>query len=146
MPGKVNPVIPELMNQICYQVMGYDAVVSMVAESSELELCMGEPLIAYDLLHGMMILKNGLLTLVARCIDGLTANREVCEGYVQTSIGLVTALVPVIGYEQSAAIAKEALKTGTSVFELVLAKGLLSREQLDQVLRPENMTDPREIH
>ncbi len=145
MPGKVNPVIPELVNQICYQVMGYDAVVSMAAEASELELCMAEPIIAYDLLHGMMILKNGCVTLASRCISGIEANRDICRGYVEKSIGLVTALVPVIGYETSAAIAKEALKTGGSVYELVLAKGLLSKEQLDEMLRPENMTDPREI-
>lgn len=145
MPGKVNPVIPELINQICYQVMGYDAVVSMAAEASELELCMAEPVIAYDLLHGMMILKNGCVTLAARCVTGIEANRDVCRAYVENSIGLVTALVPVIGYEQSANIAKEALKTGGSVYELVMAKGLLSREELDDLLRPENMTDPREI-
>jgi aspartate ammonia-lyase len=145
MPGKVNPVIPELVNQICYQVMGYDAVVSMAAESSELELCMAEPIIAYDLLHGMMILKNGCVTLAARCISGIEANREICRGYVEKSIGLVTALVPVIGYEQSAAIAKEALKGGGSVYDLVLEKGVLSKDQLDDILRPENMTDPREI-
>jgi aspartate ammonia-lyase len=145
MPGKVNPVIPELVNQICYQVMGYDAVVSMAAEASELELCMAEPIIAYDLLHGMMILKNGCVTLVSRCITGIEANRDICRGYVEQSIGLVTALVPVIGYEASAAIAKEALKTGGSVYELVLSKGLLSKEELDDMLRPENMTDPREI-
>jgi aspartate ammonia-lyase len=145
MPGKVNPVIPELVNQICYQVMGYDAVVSMAAEASELELCMAEPIIAYDLLHGMMILKNGCITLAARCIGGIEANREICRGYVERSIGLVTALVPVIGYEQSAAIAKEALQGGGSVYELVLAKGVLSKERLDDILQPENMTDPREI-
>ncbi len=145
MPGKVNPVIPELVNQICYQVMGYDAVVSMAAESSELELCMAEPIIAYDLLHGMMILKNGCVTLTARCVSGIEANEKVCRDYVENSIGLVTALVPVIGYEQSAAIAKEALKTGGSVYSLVLEKGLLSKDQLDDMLSPENMTDPREI-
>ncbi len=145
MPGKVNPVIPELVNQICYQVMGYDAVVSMAAEASELELCMAEPIIAYDLLHGMMILKNACVTLASRCVVGIQANRDVCRGYVENSIGLVTALVPVIGYEPSAAIAKEALKTGGSVYELVLEKGLLSQAQLDDMLRPENMTDPREI-
>ena len=145
MPGKVNPVIPELVSQICYQVMGYDAVVSMAAEAGELELCMAEPIIAYDLLHGMMILKNACVTLAARCINGIEANREVCRGYVENSIGLVTAMVPVIGYEQSAAIAKEALKTGGSVYQLILDKGLLSKEQLDNMLKPENMTDPREI-
>ena len=145
MPGKVNPVIPEVVSQVCYQVMGYDAVVAMAAEASELELCMAEPVIAYDLLHGMMILKNACVTLVARCIDGLTANRAVCWRYVENSIGLVTAMVPVLGYEQSAAIAKEALHTGGNVYNLILEKGLLSKEQLDDLLRPENMTDPREI-
>jgi aspartate ammonia-lyase len=145
MPGKVNPVIPELVNQICYQVIGYDAVVSMAAEASELELCMAEPIIAYDLLHGMLILKNACITLTSRCIVGIEANREVCRSYVENSIGLVTALVPVIGYEKSAAIAKEALKTGGSVYHLVLEKGWLTQEQLDDMLRPENMTDPREI-
>ncbi|MEZ7196073.1 aspartate ammonia-lyase [Pseudodesulfovibrio karagichevae] len=145
MPGKVNPVLPEVMNQICYQVMGYDTVVSMAAESSELELCMAEPIIAYDLLHGMMILKNGCISLVERCISGIEANRDVCRSYVQSSIGLVTALVPVIGYEQSAAIAKEALGTGASVYDIVLAKGTLTKEELDEILLPENMTDPRRI-
>lgn len=145
MPGKVNPVIPELVNQVCYQVIGYDAVVSMAAEASELELCMAEPIIAYDLLHGMLILKNACITLTSRCIVGIEANREVCRNYVENSIGLVTALVPVIGYEKSAAIAKEALKTGGSVYHLVLEKGWLTQERLDDMLRPENMTDPREI-
>ena len=145
MPGKVNPVIPELVNQVCYQIIGYDAVVSMAAEASELELCMAEPIIAYDLLHGMMILKNACITLVSRCIVDIEANREVCRQYVENSIGLVTALNPVLGYEKSAAIAKEALKTGGSVYELVLEKGWLKKEELDDMLRPENMTDPREI-
>jgi len=145
MPGKVNPVIPELVNQVCYQVIGYDAVVSMAAEASELELCMAEPIIAYDLLHGMTLLRNACVTLTARCIAGIEANRDVCRGYVENSIGLVTALVPIIGYEKSAAIAKEALKTGGSVYKLVLEHGLLKQDELDDMLRPENMTDPREI-
>ena len=122
MPGKVNPVIPELVNQVCYQVMGYDAVVSMAAEASELELCMAEPIIAYDLLHGIMILKNACISLSSRCVVGIEANRDICRNYVERSIGLVTALVPVIGYENSAAIAKEALKGGGGVYELVLEK------------------------
>ncbi|MGD8252611.1 MAG: aspartate ammonia-lyase, partial [Desulfobacterales bacterium] len=110
MPGKVNPVIPEMVNQICYQIIGYDAIVSMAAEASELELNMAEPIMAYDLLHGMMILKNACITLNSRCISGIEANREICRRYVENSIGLVTALNPVLGYEKSAAIAKEALK------------------------------------
>ncbi|MBC2736372.1 MAG: aspartate ammonia-lyase [Desulfobacteraceae bacterium] len=145
MPGKVNPVMPELVNQICYQIIGYDAVVSMAAEASELELNMAEPVMAYDLLHGLMILKNACITLTSRCISGITANRDVCRGYVERSIGLVTALNPVLGYERSASIAKEALKTGGNVYDLVLEKGWLSKEQLDEMLKPENMTDPRQI-
>lgn len=145
MPGKVNPVIPEMVNQVCYQVVGYDSVVSMAAEASELELCMAEPLIAYDLLHGMMILKNACISLASRCIVGIQANRDICRRYVENSIGLVTALVPVIGYETSAAVAKEALQTGGSVYELVLKHALLSKEELDDMLRPESMTDPRRI-
>jgi aspartate ammonia-lyase len=145
MPGKVNPVIPELVNQVCYQIMVDDTVVSMAAKASELELCMAEPIIAYDLLQGMLILKNACITLVSRCIVDIEANREVCRQYVENSIGLVTALNPVLGYEKSASIAKEALKTGGSVYELVLEKGWLKKDELDEMLRPENMTDPREI-
>jgi aspartate ammonia-lyase len=140
-PGKVNPVIPELVNQI----IGYDTVISLAAEASELELNMAEPIIACDLLHGMMILKNACITLTSRCIAGITANGERCRNYVESSIGLVTALNPVLGYEKSAAIAKEALKTGGKVYDLVLEKKWLAKAQLDDLLRPENMTDPREI-
>ena len=145
MPGKVNPVIPELVSQVCFQIIGYDVTISMASEASELELNMAEPIIAYDLLHGLMILKNACVTLVARCITGITANEARCRSYVQNSIGLVTALNPVLGYERSAAIAKEALATGGSVYELVLQKQWLTKETLDDLLRPENMTDPRQL-
>jgi aspartate ammonia-lyase len=145
MPGKVNPVIPELVSQICYQIIGYDVTIAMASEASELELNMAEPIIAYDLLHGLMILKNACITLAARCIAGITANEERCRHFVQNSIGLVTALNPVIGYEKSAAIAKEALKSGGSVYDLVLQKGWLTKEKLDYLLSPANMTDPRQL-
>jgi aspartate ammonia-lyase len=145
MPGKVNPVIPELVSQICYQIIGYDVTISMASEASELELNMAEPIIAYDLLHGLMILKNACVTLVARCISGIKANEDRCRQYVQNSIGLVTALNPVIGYERSASIAKEALQTGGSVYDLVLQKGWLTKERLDDLLSPANMTDPRQL-
>lgn len=145
MPGKVNPVIPELVSQICFQIIGYDVTISMASEASELELNMAEPIIAYDLLHGLMILKNACVTLVARCINGIKANEERCKSYVQNSIGLVTALNPVIGYEKSAAIAKEALATGGSVYDLVLQKGWLSKEKLDDLLSPSKMCDPRQL-
>jgi aspartate ammonia-lyase len=145
MPGKVNPVIPEVVSQICYQIIGYDVTIAMASEASELELNMAEPIIAYDLLHGLMILKNACVTLVARCINGITANAERCEQYVKNSIGIVTALNPVIGYEKSASIAKEALATGGSVYDLVLQKGWLTKEKLDDILSPANMTDPRQL-
>jgi aspartate ammonia-lyase len=145
MPGKVNPVIPEVVSQICFQIIGYDVTIAMASEASELELNMAEPIIAYDLLHGLMILKNACITLATRCISGITANEQRCMHYVQHSIGLVTALNPVIGYEKSAAIAKEALASGGSVYDLVLQKGWLTKEKLDDLLSPSNMTDPRQI-
>jgi aspartate ammonia-lyase len=145
MPGKVNPVIPELVNQVCYQIIGYDVTISMACEASELELNMAEPIIAHDLLHGLLILKNACITLTARCVVGITANEDVCRRFVENSIGLVTALNPILGYEQSASIAKEALATGASVYDLVLKKGWLTKAQLDDVLNPSQMTDPRQL-
>jgi aspartate ammonia-lyase len=145
MPGKVNPVIPEVVSQICYQIIGADVTVSMASEASELELNMAEPVIAFNLLFGLTLLRNAAIILHSRCIAGIEANRERCLEYVRNSIGLVTALVPVLGYERSAAIAKEALKTGGSVYDLVLQKGWLTQEKLDDFLKPENMTHPRKL-
>jgi len=142
MPGKVNPVLPEVVNQICYQIIGSDTTVSLAAEASEFELNMAEPIIAYNLLGSLMLLKNAAIVLATRCVDGITANREKCANYVRNSIGIVTALNPVLGYERSAAIAKEALKSGRGVYELVLEKGWLSRADLDELLSPEKMANP----
>jgi aspartate ammonia-lyase len=143
MPGKVNPVVPEVVSQICFQIIGNDVTVSMASEASELELNMAEPIIAFNLFFGLTLLRNAAIVLASRCIAGIEPNRERCREYVQNSIGLVTALNPVLGYEKSAAIAKEALKTGGSVYDLVIAKGWLTREKLDELLKPENMTHPR---
>jgi aspartate ammonia-lyase len=143
MPGKVNPVIPEVVNQVCFQIIGNDVTISMAAEASEFELNMAEPIIAFNLFFGLTLLKNAAVVLASRCIAGIEPNRERCLEYVQNSIGLVTALNPVLGYEKSAQIAKEALKTGASVYDLVIAKGWLSKERLDELLKPENMTNPR---
>ena len=143
MPGKVNPVMPEVVSQVCFQLVGYDATITMAAESGQLELNMAEPIIAYDLMHGLMILKNACITLTARCIVGIEADREVCRSYVERSIGVVTALNPVLGYERSVAIATEALATGRAVTDLVLERGWLDRAQLDDLLAPEAMADPR---
>ncbi|HWB04670.1 MAG TPA: aspartate ammonia-lyase [Verrucomicrobiales bacterium] len=145
MPGKVNPVIPEVVSQICYQIIGADVTVSMAAEASELELNMAEPVIAFNLLFGLTLLRNAAIILHSRCIAGIEANKERCMEYVRNSIGLVTALNPVLGYEKSAMIAREALKTGGSVCDLVLQKGWLTRERLDDLLKPETMTNPRKV-
>jgi aspartate ammonia-lyase len=143
MPGKVNPVIPEVVSQICFQIIGNDVTVSMAAEASELELNMAEPIIAFNLFFGLTLLRNAAIVLASRCIAGIQPNRERCREFVQNSIGLVTALNPVLGYEKSAAIAKESLATNASVYELVIAKGWLTKEKLDDLLEPEQMTHPR---
>lgn len=142
MPGKVNPVLPEVVNQICYQIIGSDLTVSMAAEASEFELNMAEPIMAYNLLSSLMLLKNAAISLATRCVNGITANRERCAEYVKNSIGIVTALNPVLGYERSASIAKEALVTGRSVYDLILEKEWLSKTQLEYLLRPEKMANP----
>lgn len=143
MPGKVNPVVPEVVSQICFQIIGNDVTVAMASEASELELNMAEPIIAFNLFFGLTLLRNAAIVLATRCIAGIEPNRERCREYVQNSIGLVTALNPVLGYEKSAAIAKEALKTGGSVYDLVIARGWLTKEKLDELLKPEKMTHPR---
>src|SRR5262249_19468099 len=112
---------------------------------SELELNMAEPIIAFNLLFGLTLLRNAAIILNSRCVIGIKANRERCLTYVQNSIGLVTALNPVLGYEKSAAIAKEALVANRSVYELVLEKKLLTKAELDDILKPENMTHPRKL-
>ncbi len=142
MPGKVNPVIPEVVNQICFQVIGNDVAVTLAAEAGQLELNVMEPVIFYNLHRSLDMLTNGCRVLATKCIAGITANREVCRRYVEQSIGLVTALNPLIGYEKSAEIAKEALATGRGVVELVVEKGLLTRAQVEEILKPENMTRP----
>jgi aspartate ammonia-lyase len=143
MPGKVNPVIPEVMNQIAFEVIGNDVTVSFAAEAGQLQLNAFEPIIAHSLFESLKHLRRGVVTLTERCVRGITANRERLRAMVENSIGLVTALNPLIGYANATAIAQEALATGASVYDLVLAKGLLSKETLDDVLRPETLTRPR---
>ncbi|WP_461211280.1 aspartate ammonia-lyase [Desulfocurvus sp. DL9XJH121] len=139
MPGKVNPVIPEVVNQIAYQVAGTDFTITMASENGQLELNVMEPIMAYNLLNSIRLLKRACLTLKEKCIVGITANRDVCRAQVESSIGLVTALNPVLGYEQASAIAKEALESGASIYDLVLQKNLLSKEDLERILSPESM-------
>jgi aspartate ammonia-lyase len=145
MPGKVNPVIPEVVNQICFQVVGNDLTLTMAAEAGQLQLNVFEPVIAFNLFQSMDMLTRGAVVLRARCVVGITANRERLQQMVHDSIGLVTALVPYIGYEKSSAVAKEALLSGRGVYELVREKGWLSQERLDEILTPEAMTRPRAL-
>lgn len=145
MPGKVNPVIPEVVNQIAFRVIGNDLTVTLAAEAGQLELNVMEPVIVYSLFESIEMLKNGMETLLVRCIRGITANEKHCRDYVENSIGLVTALNPYIGYEASTLVAKEALESGRSVYELVLEKELMSKAELEEVLKPENMIQPVKI-
>ena len=143
MPGKVNPIIPEVVNQVAFEVIGNDLTITLAAEAGQLELNVMEPVIAYNLFTSLDLLGRACRTLTERCINGITANRDVCRRMVERSIGLVTALNPYIGYEKSTEIADLALATGGSVYEIVLEKGYLSKEALDEILLPENMTRPR---
>jgi aspartate ammonia-lyase len=146
MPGKVNPIIPEVVNQVAFEVIGNDITVTLAAEAGQLELNVMEPVIAYNLFTSLDMLGRACRTLADRCVDGITANRDVCRRMVENSIGLVTALNPYIGYEKSTQVAGEALQSGRSVYEIVLEKEYLSKQQLDDILSPENMTRPRYIH
>lgn len=142
MPGKVNPVIPEVVNQIAFKVIGNDLTVTLAAEAGQLQLNVMEPVIAQSIFESIQMLIGGMRTLKYRCIDGITANPEVCRAQVERSIGLVTALNPILGYEKSSKLAKEALETGESVYDLVLKNNLMTKERLEEILKPENMIKP----
>ena len=133
MPGKVNPVIPEVVSQVAFDIIGKDVTITMAAEA------VMEPIIAFSLSNGIHRLRQAMRTLQDRCVSGITANKERCRSMVENSIGIITALNPYLGYETSASIAKEALETGGSVIDIVLARNLLSREKLDDILAPEHM-------
>jgi aspartate ammonia-lyase len=143
MPGKVNPVIPEVVNQIAFEVIGNDVTVSFAAEAGQLHAF--EPIIAHSLFKSITHLRNGCLTLAERCVKGITANRERLRDSVEHSIGIVTALNPYIGYTNATEVAQEALATGKSVYSLVLEKKLLSKKELDAILQPEVLTKPRPL-
>ncbi|MES9997109.1 aspartate ammonia-lyase [Desulfovibrio aminophilus] len=145
MPGKVNPVIPEVVNQVAFDIIGKDVTVTLAAEHGQLELNVMEPVIVNCLFQGIDMLRQACRVLRDRCVDGITANRDDCRRMVENSIGIITALNPLIGYEKSAAVAREALETGASVYDLVLKYKLLSKEKMDEVLSPENMMRPRFI-
>ncbi|KPL14755.1 MAG: aspartate ammonia-lyase [Bacteroides sp. SM23_62] len=143
MPGKVNPVIAEVVNQVAYKVIGNDLTVTLAAEAGQLELNVMEPVIAQSIFESIEMLKNGMNTLTYRCIQGITANEVHCRSMVENSIAVVTALNPVLGYEVSSQLAKEALEQDRGVYELVLEKQLLSKDELDELLKPEKMIEPR---
>jgi len=145
MPGKVNPVIPEVVNQVAFEVIGNDVTISFAAEAGQLQLNAFEPIIAHSLFESVNHLRHACLTLTERCVKGITANREHLRRSVENSIGVVTALNPYIGYANATVVAQEALVTGRSVYDLVLEKGLLSKEKLDEILQPEVLTKPRLI-
>lgn len=139
MPGKVNPVIPEVVNQVCFKVYGNDLTVTFAAEAGQLQLNVMEPVLCQSIIESIVFLERALDTLREKCIVGIIANREVCLNMVKNSIGIVTALNPHIGYKNSTKIAKEALETGKSVYDLVLEHKLLSQDKLDEILDPKNM-------
>jgi aspartate ammonia-lyase len=145
LPGKVNPVIPEVVNQIAFEVIGNDITVSFAAEAGQLQLNAFEPVIAHSLFKSITHLRNGCLTLAERCVKGITANRARLRASVEHSIGIVTALNPYIGYDNATEIAQQALATGKSVYDLVLERKLLSKEELDALLRPDGLTKPRPL-
>ncbi|WP_042702453.1 aspartate ammonia-lyase [Azospirillum sp. B506] len=143
MPGKVNPVIPEVVNQIAFEVIGNDMTVTFAAEAGQLQLNAFEPIIAHSLFKSITHLRQGCLVLADRCVDGISANRDHLEASVRNSIGIVTALNPYIGYANATEVAAEAHRTGKGVAELVEARGLMTAAALAEVLRPEVLTQPR---
>jgi aspartate ammonia-lyase len=145
MPGKVNPVIPEVVNQVCFRAVGNDLTVTLAAEAGQLQLNVMEPVIAACILESQTMFMNAAKTLRVHCVDGITANQDVCREYIERSIGLVTALNPVLGYDATTELAKEALETGKGIVELVREKGLLSEDEIASVLDPEKMTGPSRV-
>lgn len=147
MPGKVNPVIPEVVNQTCFYVIGQDLTVTMAAEAGQLQLNVMEPVIAFAMFTSLDYLTKALYTLIDKCINGITANEQHCYNLVMNSIGIVTQLNPILGYEESASIAREALKTGKSVHQIVIEeRKLITQEKWDEIYSIENLINPRFIN
>ncbi|KAI5914401.1 aspartate ammonia-lyase [Thauera sp. 2A1] len=145
MPGKVNPVIPEVVNQIAFEIIGNDLTVTFAAEAGQLQLNAFEPIIAHSLFKSVLHLSNGCRVLADHCVSGITANRDLLRASVERSIGIVTALNPYIGYANATEVAAEAFRSGRGVAEIVLDRGLMSADQLADVLRPEVLTRPQMI-
>ena len=142
MPGKVNPVIPEVVSQVAFNIIGNDVTITMAAEAGQLELNAFEPVVFYCLFQSIDTLANASRTFVDNCISGITANEERCSDLVENSVGIITAICPHVGYQPAADIAKKALRTGESVRSLIVKEGLLTAEELDQIMAPAGMTEP----
>ncbi len=142
MPGKVNPVIPEVVNQVCFKVIGNDLTITMASEAAQLELNVMEPVLVQSLVESATWISKACLTLKEECVDGITANKQNCKKMVESSIGIITALKPYIGYANCSEVAKEAMATGVGVYKIVLGKGLLTKDQLDKIMDPKNMVKP----
>ena len=145
MPGKINPVIPEVVSQVAFNVIGNDLTITMAAEAGQLELNAFEPILFYNLFESLETLSHAISTLVDNCIIGITANEDHCLELLEESVGIATALCPYIGYKKSAEIAKSSLKTGIPIRKLVLKNGILTKEKLDSILNPATMTTPKYI-
>lgn len=141
MPGKVNPVIPEVVNQVAFEVIGADATISIACEGGQLQLNVFEPLVAYKLFTSINMMRRSFYTLAEKCVKGITANEDVCMENILNSVTLVTSLNPILGYEKSSAIAKEALATNKRVYDIVLEQELFTKEELDELLHPKNMVN-----
>lgn len=147
MPGKVNPVMPEVVNQTAFYVIGADVTITMAAEAGQLQLNVMEPVIAFSLFTSISYMSNAINSLVERCINGITANEEICRNMVMNSIGIITALNPILGYEACSSIAKEALETGKSVHDIVVQeRQLINQEKWDEIFNLENLIHPKFIN
>jgi aspartate ammonia-lyase len=142
MPGKVNPVMPEMLNMVCYHVMGNDQTVALCGQAGQLELNVMMPILAYNLIQSCQVLRGGVEAFTERCVRGITADRERCQRFAEGSMGLATALNPYIGYSAAAKVAQEALARGVSLRQVVLEQGLLAAEELDAILDARRMTEP----
>ena len=142
MPGKVNPVIPEVVNQVAFNAIGNDMTITMAAEAGQLELNAFEPIIFYCLFQSIDTISYAVNTFVDNCVIGITANETRCRYFVENSVGIITAICPYVGYQKAAEIAKEAIKTGESVRKLIIETGLLTKEQMDEIMDPVQMTEP----
>lgn len=142
MPGKVNPVIPEVVNQVAFNIIGNDMTITMAAEAGQLELNAFEPIVFYCLFQSIDTLTYAVETFIDNCVSGITANEKRCRELVENSVGTITALCPHIGYQEAADLAKEAITSSRSIRDLILEKGILNEEQLNKILDPMNMTEP----